>query len=333
MAITRPALTYCHEEGVRDGTSLRESFSMNANTSARKFRVKFEERYTAITRFCGYSRILRNGSNEPVSLERLTPLNGQFTGRQLMYAVGADLSSHHKQAGTTQGDTDATKIQLYQQSHLEIRYERVPYKVKEDLEVSGTGEYDRFVSFDQLRPSADYLSLPNGCLKYVDPASAGVTGGVDGKTIPYNIGKGLPVLEMKATWHRLPYDLFDPTNPEFWFKRIFGDPANDKRPYLGCVNSEAFLGYERGTILFSAMEMNRKTSPLLDLEWEIVFTFAYDPNKWNFKYYFSTSTGPDNGWFFVAKDTSIPPSSPFPDDHTIYNERNLYNLFKVGAAT
>jgi hypothetical protein len=219
------------------------------------------------------------------------------------------------------------KLNDYNKAVLEVYFEHVPFGVLEDGDLtSADTEYQRFTSIGQLKPSAEYVMLPGGVLMYVKNGGGGPTG----KRIPFNTGKILPVLEMEVVWHALPFEIYAPLAPGPWFKRVFGDGTN--RPYWGTVNKNDLFGFKAGTILFSHVELRSRRHPIMGLSWDVVFTLAFDPNKWNFKFFWDTSGGSDSGFYFVGKDTTYYAPGSLPgDDLTIYNERDLALLWKVAA--
>jgi hypothetical protein len=352
--IARPTLTYCHERSVRDGNSRRESFGPDECSATRHVAVKWAERYEAVKRFVGYSEIELDANDEPFRLVRLTPL--VHPNVSFLYATKVTNLVGYKplQTPPVVPVSDGVTYLDYERAWLDLMYEHVPYAVSEDNEVSA--EWERFTSFGGWRPSADYLMMPGGMLMYVR------AGGAAPNTfpIPFNVGKVLPIVEARVTWHRLPYSLANPTDPGPWFKRMFGtpkvaavppDPGNPEdpgtpevpaqKPWIGTVNSKDLWGFAPGHILLSNVELQLRRSVVGTLEWDVTFILAFDPNKWNYKYFHETKKsspgaelGANSGWYFVAKNATVPGGSEgaIPDDHTIYNERDhAAGLFQVRA--
>lgn len=341
----------CEEEGVRDGSTTSEEFSPNMSAGTRKVFVKWSERFNAVIRYVGYSQIRRvtNADPEfagdpgtlgqPKTLERLTPLeHSQVSG---LYCKSVKSVGQHKIIGKAIAVSDASIVAQFAESHIVLEYERPPYAIQEDAaifnEVAGN-ELQRYCSFTEWRPSTEYLSLPAGMLKYVT-ADGSLPGGASASPIPFNTGVVLPQSEMRITWHKLPYDINNPLTPEFWSKRVFGDPEGEtfgkRRGAQGTINSSTFLGRRKGTVLFANVQPVLKISPLLQLEWDLVFTFIHNPRGWNWVPYANTTSsggGPALKWYFVARDQSVPPDAEetSPDGHSLYDYRDHKLLFHVG---
>jgi len=336
MAIDRPAVEYLYERGSRDGTSFRDSFGPDETNSVAKFFTNWDDRYNAVLAFLGYSAIERDASNDPVRLNRLTPLRhpdiaSAVNGAGHLYATRVPSVTGHK--FTTKRSSDqlpGAELNQFFRAELEVYFEHVPYGVLEDDEIdSPATEYQRFTSIEGLQPSADYFMLPGGTLMYVKDGGGSPTG----QRIPFNVGKVMPMLEMKVRWHSLPFDLYAPLDPGPWFERMFGDGTT--RGWIGTVNSDAVFGHAPGTVLFSALDLIPRRLPLIGLAWDVVFTLAIDVNRHNFKYYWNTSGGSSvgaSGFYFVGKDETFyePGVDAMPDDHSIYDERDLLSgLFNV----
>lgn len=322
MPIQRPVISFLNEQGSRDGSSFRFTYGPDEITATAKFFVPWEQRFDAVSYFLGYSRIVGT------ALERLTPV--RVPEDESMYATRVtSITGHRFTTSRTSAFLPGARLNQFEQAEMEVMFETVPFDVAEDADVAA--EYERFTSIGQPKASADYLMLPGGVMLYAKQGGGHPTE----LAIPFNIGKILPIVEFEILWHQLPRALFDPLSGDFpsaWFERIFGDGT--QRPLLGCVNSEMFLGFPPGTILFSAIEPRPRKFPVQAVAWDMAFTFAYDPNKWNFKYYWPTdpTKAGFSGWYFVSKDGSFfePGVDALPDDTSIYSERPLATAFEVG---
>lgn len=100
---------------------------------------------------------------------------------------------------------------------------------------------------------------------------------------------------------------------------------------FGTVNSSQFFGYSPGTLLLSDFRPMQKFNIYGRKEWALEFTFAYDPNRWNFKYFYADrTTATDRGFYFVGAGTTYYAPGSLPDDVSIYNERDHADIFKLG---
>lgn len=326
MPITRPTLTKNAERGSRDGTSPRDTWSLDAVGSDIKRFVKWSERFDAIDYYLGHARIDLDGSGDPLELQRLTPKPHPYDAR--LYPTRMEGIYNHKIDDLAPYTTvEGEVMNAFEKVEYLIHYERLPYKIKEDDEI--TYEYERYTYIGEERVSTDYVTLPGGGLGYRRSSGSDPP---HNQPIPFATGIVLPIIEFPVTWYRLPEELIDFDTPGPWLKRLIGSAS--AKSYLGSVNKYAFKGFQPGTLLFSNYRRIRKPMPVTlngydpAVEWDIEYTFAYDPNKWNFKYYWSLADATNNGWYFISKD-SYYASGSIPDGASLYNERNFDDLFDV----
>lgn len=339
--LVRPTLTKFAERGVRDGSSPTEAFATDGSAATRLFFVKWSERFLAASAILGYADIGYTGIT-PDGLRRLTPLIHPDTTvfPQLWYASAITKVEGHKFTGNRIG-SDTSIANTFKWAKIEVQYEQLGYLVIDDTAtiVPGTAdafswpgdEYRRWVSFGEPRTSTDYVTLPGNILKYARSAGTAVP---HNRPIPFNVGISLPIMELPVTWHKVPYDIFNPnlssaiSNP--WPTRIWGDAST--LPYLGSVNKTTFLNRPPGTLLFSNIRPIPRKSAFLRPEYDIEFTFAFDPHGWNYKAYISVGAATE--WISVVKESSpgavtyYAPGS-VPDGMSMYNEREFRDLFKV----
>lgn len=199
----------------------------------------------------------------------------------------------------------------------------------DDATVAGN-ELLRYVSIGDPKASVEYLGLPGGTIKYFRASGTDLPHNTG---VAFNIGKVLPIVEFVVTWHKVPYDIYDPSGlilsaPSAWQKRIYGDPATPSaKPFIGTVNKTTFLNYPAGSLLLANVQPIRRFNNIGQSEWDIEFTLAFDTNKWNHKYY-SSIDATHEGYQYVGR-TQYYADGSVPDGQSIYNEREFADLFKV----
>lgn len=336
--LTRPTITYFAERGVRDGSSPSEAFTPDGSPSTRKFFVPWAQRFTAATAILGYTQIGYTGST-PDGLRRLLPLRHPDTSVFPYYwwAAGITKVEGHKFTGKRVG-SDSSTANTFEKAEITVQYEQVNYYMWDEsaVVIPGTStpwiwpddEWARYTSIGEIRTSTDYLQLPGGLLYYCRPSPS--TDAPHNKPIPFNAGLILPIMEFPVTWKKIPYEIMSPYVDSPWRDRIWGDGTNP--PYIGTVNKHDFLGYRAGTLLFSGIRLIERKSPFLVPEWDVEFTFAVDPRKWNYKAFIPPKA--DTEWLLVVKrnnDNTIThyAEGSIPDNKTLYNERDFTELFQV----
>ena len=249
------------------------------------------------------------------------------------------------------------KLAEYESAIIDVEYAYYRYRPMGDGEAANIGiteEYERYTEMMDPTTSAEYLTLPGMSLCYTRPPATAGDGRPHLQAIPYGIGKILPLEEFTMIWHRVPYEVYQDGDYEGvaqteLHKRIFGDPwaTPARKPYLGTVNAFPIFGRPAETLLFSRFAAVRRYGPIpTSWEWDLHFTFTFDPFRWNWKYYFETGAevGPGspvnrNGWYFVSRSGVYPTSVTdpdfgdyldTPDDTSLYNTRNFAYLFRPG---
>lgn len=340
---TRPTITKNAETGVRDGSSARRTFGPNSTSTTRQLRVNWAQEADAIVRYIGANQVIYSDPTDTdtaVRLNRLTPLTDPFNG--LLYADRVMSKGWQVKKGEHGEPSDGSATVTYERSDLEIEYVTHPFKVKTDEEigyeegVNPGNELLRYVSIGDARPSTDYISLPQGTMKFI---RASGTSEPNGYAIPYNAGLLNTLTEVDITWHRVPADIYDvfAAKPSLWQKRIFGDPDNSPAtdlattPLLGCVNKTKFLHYPAQTVLLLNCTPLRRFNGYGVLEWDIVFSIAICPNGWNRRYYPSANVSVA-GWYMIGRGSTYyaPGSGTLPWNYSMYNEKELKDAFKVG---
>lgn len=331
-AITRPTLTRFNERGQCDNSTFDERIGVDVNSTRRKVWCAWSERFKAARAFLGYSQLERDGGGAVIGLRRLTPLKhpdntGDYVnGAPYLWAsaVGSTPYKVTGNAGTSAVDTSGRSN--FQQAQIEIEYANPRYIVKEDADVTSYpagNEWERYTRVEGGTSTSNYIMLPGGTLKYFRSAGAAAPHGLP---INYNYGKVLTIQEIKLTWCRLPYDLYQIGSLSNWAKRIWGVAGTP--PLLGKVNKTSFLGYPAGIVLFSDIRPIIRDSYFDVTEWDFEITLAIDMNGWNYKYYSPAAGASGRGWYKVATDSYYAEGST-PDDKSIYNEGALNYIFDV----
>jgi hypothetical protein len=346
--LVRPTITYFAERGVRDGSSPIERFGVDASDATRKFFVPWDERFLAASAILGRSEIEYyvdgGGNSTPTGLKRLVPLRHPDTVVYPFYLWASHITEvkGHQFAGNRVGG-DSSIANTFTKAEITVQYESVDYQMFNDSQVTNpaTGEawvwpddeWVRYTSIGEMTTSTEYITLPGGTIQYC--RSTG-TAEPHGRPIPFGTGIVKPIMEFKVTWKHIPFAIVSPYGDEFfcpWKRRIWGD-GDTIKPYIGSVNKTDFMGYKAGTLLFSNIRLIPKKSPYLVPEWDIEFTFAVDPYKWNYKLFVPTTSVGDNlEWLLAIRPTSGTTThyaeGSIPDSKCIYNEREFTNLFRV----
>jgi hypothetical protein len=241
----------------------------------------------------------------------------------------------------------------YDKAILELSYERPMYKLLEDHECPADQEYLRYVDWgDSPQPTEEVFTMPGHTLNFI--AQSGTPfGGSASLPVGYNVPKIFPMIDFQVTWKRLPAEIFDVYFPGPWLLRMVGNPNNPSMvPYQGIVNRTPFLTFPAGTLLLKSWRPIRKPAPFTlfntpfpggpmtwaspSVEWDIEFTFRYDPKGHNYKFYVdpvppggSRSNAGNSGLYFVGAGTTWYPPGNVPDRYSLFNEREFADLFVV----
>lgn len=294
--------------------------------------------------------------------DRVTSVKG-FKQAPLKPAAGAGTRVYSLTEFSQEGVSTPTDHKLAEYKYAVIDVEYMFYKFRpmgdgEFLSLALTEEYQRYTELTDPRTSAEFLTLPGMVLYYTrDPAKPDPGARPNKTSIPYGVGKILPLEEFTMIWHRVPYEAYQDGQFEGSARtelhtRIYGNPwaATPIKPYIGTVNRFPIFGRPAETLLFSGFQAVRRFGPIpTSWEWDLHYTFTYDPNRWNWKYYFQSGVpeGPPdpsnkNGWYFVSRSNSYPASATDPtygaylntqDEDSLYNTRNHAYLFRVGAVS
>jgi hypothetical protein len=330
MPINRPAVA-SSELGVPDGSSPSETIGVDESGSVRKRRCPWGQRFDCAMRYIGTQRITYDAGipPQPVRLERLTPLplppTALFTSPWWAVKVH-DIQGHKPR--TKQITAEDGSSNTFAEADVFIRYAPLPYAVADDAGIAAGDEYKRYVSFSQWQLKNDILLLPSGCLKYTKSGG----GGPHGNVVPFNTPLQQPCLEFRATWHRLPEDLFNWNSPGPWLKRILGDATSATKTAMNTCNNARIWSFDAGTLaVVGWVPERRETAPFGSYEYDVHFTFQWRPQGNNFLYYNSLDAPADSGYYYVSRAGTFHAPGSVPAGDSLFDEVDFRTLFRVQA--
>jgi hypothetical protein len=305
--------------GVRDGSHPTHVRAVNSNTVQVKWLCDFDMFEDAVAYWLGGAVRYVNFSGD-YKVSRVSPQSPpglpNFAYTKIESATGHQFLEDDEDGNPTYSKMDVT-----------LTAEHVPFDLLPDEDTSN--ETFRYFQVLPSQPSADYLTLPGGVCHYL--TEAGGAGRPNQVAIPYNVGLTQPKSIIRRKWWRVPYDVYKPGHT--LYKRIWGDPANDERPWVGTVNANALFNYPRWTLLFLGVEEELDRDQLGDrLSWNLTYSWQYDPNCHLKKYYYDMDSGANNGYYFVAGrggTTWVDQNGivAIDDDYTLFPERDQVFLF------
>jgi hypothetical protein len=317
------------ELGARDGSSPVESFEINGSTAERTFRVNWASRNAFVWWMLGYAETWDDAGTTRLSrlLPQAHPLYPDLVATKCTRIKGFKWNGNEVAdvGGVYQFPVDGSQISTFAKADVTIRYDHVTYERVEDADIYATlTEFDRFVVRGEVTPGADYLQLPGAAFKYY--RSSGTTA-PDGFAVPFNSGRIIPTERFVLTWHRLPENVWTPDSGLSAF--VYGTGAYSSGAALGSVNKTTFYDRPPGTVLLESVRPILLRDPFgTGVEWDIEYTFAYSPKGWNFLYFYDYS-GTNSGWYHVSSSGDYEAPGSVTDNRSIYNERELNNLFSV----
>lgn len=300
------------------------------------------QRDNAMAYLLGASKVYGTAPN--ISLSRVMPQSFPGSGWEQYAALALESVKGARSAGKD----DSSYLPAYKSAKLNVRHEQVFFGLYPDGEVP---EYNRYVEQLPSTVETSYLSVPGSMMKYF---RAGVLDPPNGVLIPYNVGRPEVLTRISYKWWRVPYEAWRPGSP--LYLRVHGDPSNltitpvtgdttgfGKRvgfPYIGCVSSAEMLGYPSGCALFEGVEEEIVPDPVRGfLCWNLTFKFlvkntasAENIDGGHNYIYYGGQAGDSRyaGYYFAAKDKFYY-NGQIPDGVTLFCERNLLNLWNVGA--
>lgn len=348
--LTRPTLTKIAPLGVRDGTHRRYAIDSNGEVSlTRKFQIHATDQYKVAEYFLGKSRFVSADSR----LRRLLPLTDDkdttFVASGITVAkeskflrpLGANPAIPGDRNTNPAPVTGGVDAEFYR-AEIEVRYTRIQYRLLEDADCPADAEYNRFVQLLEPRPASSILTMPGHQFRFVRPTGTG-TAVPHNTTIPFNLPRVFPAVEIPVIWYNIPSSEFQFSSPGAYLKRYLGDPTTTPPTpsFWGTINKYDFLGYSAHTLMLTDWRLVPRPSLVpesgyLTIDWDVHYTFLYDPNKHTFKYYNSVkpSTGSwtnTSGFYQVTADGTYyaPGSGTLPDNTSVANERDFSLLFKL----
>lgn len=341
MPIVRPTLSFLAERGVRDGSSREETFAPDNAVGRQKFWVPWASRYDGAKAIVGYSQIARVGG-APDRLERLPPLPywpyvggaplpdevKNWRAKEVVSVRGFKWTGAAQSPAEYGGGWQAT----YDKAELEVSYAPVPYSCAVDDDVNLAFEFKRFFWQETTRPSASFISMPTGVLKYTQI--------LDNKAVvPYGTTVIEPMEEIKWRWVNLPYDILKLNEP--WRQRLMsGDGSSGDLSYIGCINKELWPqiddggGYPKGSLLLTEWEPVIKMNALGMMSVDVIFTTLFTPRPGGHNaLWYNDPTGSLSGYYYVSRENPAVYRSPgtVPRNGSLYNEVKFSNLTRVYA--
>jgi hypothetical protein len=327
------------ERGQRTFDSPAGSFELNNSTLERHYVVPWANRLSALKFFLGEVETYDDSGTTKLSRTLPHTADSNFSD---VVAVKCSRLTGFRWTGTANSGTPLSPsdpyvwgsgyANVFDQAELTIQYEHVPYYRVTDAD--RTTELDRWVSVDEYRPSAEYLTIPGSTMQfYRDPGGASPTAAPNGRGVPYPIGRVMPQTSITLTWHNLPNNVWTPDST-LW-KRVFGYESGGSYtpPYIGTANKTAFLGFPAGTLLFENIVPVRNRSPYGSGFWyNLSYQFLYKPYG-HYKLFFSPVSASEvsyAGFYYVgAVGDSYRTPATVPDFKAQYNAREFADLFKV----
>lgn len=347
-ALVRPTITKIAPSGVRDGTHRRYSVDLNGEVSmTRKFWIFATDRLKVAEYFLGYSK------EQDSRLRRLLPLTDDDD--TTFVASGVTYLREQKFTGPTGANpllpgnrttnpapvTGGVNAAFYR-GEIEVRYTRIQYRLLSDDDCPADTEYNRFLQLMEPRPASNILTLPGHVFRYACPPGS-VTTPPDQTNIPFNIPRIFPAVEIPVIWYRIPASVFQFSSPGPYLKRYLGDATTtpETPSWWGTINKYETLGFRAHTLMLTDWRLVPRPSIVpetgyLSIDWDIHYTFLYDPNRHTFKY-FNHVKPPSGSWtdrsgFYQVTSNGTyysPGAGTLPDNTSVANERDFSYLFRL----
>lgn len=327
-------------ERVRDPASPQEAFRPDGASATRTLDCDWNNREEFAWALLGYAEV-KNIDTSSAYLSRHIPdwhpdftIAGFGSGDPYMYATQIRGIEGIAWRAPYKSPDD---VALYELARCTVQYESLQYDVLSDADMIARGYVDsrgnpdestlkRYV-IKKSMPAVEYLSLPQGYLKYVQ-------GPNDTKGQPVigaGVGKIVPKADVVIQWigvpeTAIPYKAYnsDPSNPEtVW--------AIDNT--LGKINSKVFNKYPVGTLLLVAADPMPRRDPFGQRVFDIEYRMSYFPFGHNNIYYKA-----DNGavpatdppiYAYNEVSTDGKTHLPTVDGTHIYDAADFSKLFKI----
>ncbi len=307
--------------GVRDGSHPTHTRSMNSSTITRAYKVDGnpDRIDDAIAYFLG-GAVMTQGQ----SLSRLMPQT--YPGKSSFAAVAIESITGAGGPGIDNDDD----VPEYPDARMVVRYEHVPFVLQSDANT--TAETQRYVQTIPSRSDVSYLTLPGGTLNYITSDNSRP----DETPIPFTVGFPETQATRSFKWWRVPFLAWQPNTP--LFERVYGDLEENKKPWIGTVNSQSLYGIPAGQLLFLGVEEDLVTDPLGEsLCWHLTMIFLHKPRNHNWLYFndVATTTTNKSGYYFAGRKNAAGvfqyyDTADLPDGVALFNARDHRKLFDVG---
>ena len=284
-------------------------------TATRVLYCEWADRKDFCRALLGFSRVGFAGSE--IVLRRSLP--EKHPDIPAMYCVRADMIGGK---GTPQHQHDSGLIAFYAAAlpanmlggrpggyaYFRTEWKMLPWDVKRDNEIGGD-ETARYVERTEIF-SGESITLPGKCFRFSTVIAPAATG----RTIP----EGLPKLvlggELHMKWMQIPSQ----------DNRLPAGLRANIRACVNRVNQTTFEGYDSGTLLCLAPQIERKRSVIGIDTFDIESVFAVKEKEdadgvggWNTVYRRDLTTGPGFDFIESVDDPTL----------SIYREEDLYKLF------
>lgn len=327
---------------VRDGThpTLRlDSVGCSVN---RAWFCKWDQRDNALAYLLGAVNLV--GTEPNWTLSRIMPQTFPDAGYEQYIALAAEDVRGARSAGID----DLKQIPAYTSAKLSMRYEQVFWGLGADGTIA---EFNRYVEQLPSTIESAYLTMPGSMMQFRQ-SSGGLP--PNGYPIPYGIGFPQVLTKIAYKWHRIPFSAWYTGSP--LYNRVHGDPANQTLnasgryvgiPYVGTVSRLAFAGYPAGYVMFDGVEEEIVPDPVDGFPcWNLIYRFtikncvgvnaltgAVIGGGHNYLYYGGVGAIDTifAGYYLATKNAAWIANGSIRDGTCLFNERDLNNLFKVGA--
>lgn len=311
--------------------------------------AKWTERDKALAYLLGASALY--GTFPDYRLSRVMPQVFPDPG----YEQYAAMAAEDTRGARSPGINDARTVPAYKSAKIIMRHEQVFFGLASDAQVAaGFPEYNRYVERLPSTVETSYLSFPGSGMTLRSLSGTAPSGTL----VPYNVGRPEALTRIAFKWWRVPYEAWVPGSP--LYSRVHGNPSNTTivpvigaptglgkvvgAPYIGCVSSAPMLGYPAGQVMFEGVEEAIVPDPVRGFPcWNLTFKFLVKsilggtpsaPDTYgghNYLYYGGPAAGAYSGYYLATKASTYIYPSRIWDGACLFNERNLLNLWNVGA--
>jgi hypothetical protein len=223
----------------------------------------------------------------------------------------------------------------YKFARFTIEFETLPYDIRTDNDplvqtlvgatlITDESRLNRYVT-KLVNPSADYVSLGIGVMKYAG-------GGAAGSVVQFAPGKIAVNHDFEFRWELVPKEAV----PSLAIDPTLSATEAAVEACLGKVNQDAFAGYPAGTLLLLAAVMTPIRSPI----GRRIYTVGYRMKYFNPGHHkiFGPVNGTTGGWVEISSDGTAyaiqgpNPGPVTPDGKHIYDVCDMTTLFKPPKA-